>query len=112
MSAAIVTAGEGAKRRSGGGREDPPPGVGVTLPSGMRALIWLLILATLAAILASLGFGLFHLARGGGDGSRKLARALTIRIVLSLLLFALLMLAWYKGLISPHPLHGGAPPHP
>jgi Protein of unknown function (DUF2909) len=79
----------------------------------MRALILLLILATLAAILTSLGFGLFHLSRGHPEDSRKLARALTIRIALSLVLFALLMLAWYLGLISPHPLEGGgARPHP
>ncbi len=43
--------------------------------------------------------------------SAKLARALTVRITLSLVLFALLMLAWYFGLISPHSLQG-APPHP
>jgi len=31
----------------------------------------------------------------------------------SLALFALLMLAWYLGLISPHTLQSGnAPPHP
>jgi hypothetical protein len=79
----------------------------------MQALVWLLILASLAGIVASLGFGLFHLSRGGADDSRKLTRALTIRITLSLVLFALLMLAWYLGLISPHTLQSGsAPPHP
>jgi hypothetical protein len=67
------------------------------------SVIWLLILATLAAIVVSLGSGLFHLSRGRGEeDSRKMARALTVRITLSLLLFALLMLAWYFGLISPH----------
>lgn len=71
----------------------------------MQSLIWLLILAVLAAILVSLGSGLFHLSRGRGEqDSRRLARALTIRIVLSLVLFALLMLAWYLGLIAPHGL--------
>jgi hypothetical protein len=66
-------------------------------------IIWLLILGTLAAILVSLGSGLFHLSRGRGEeDSRKMARALTLRITLSLLLFALLMIAWYFGLISPH----------
>jgi hypothetical protein len=66
-------------------------------------VIWLLILATLAAIVVSLGSGLFHLSRGRGDeDSRKMARALTVRITLSLLLFALLMIAWYFGLITPH----------
>lgn len=76
----------------------------------MESLIWLLILAVLAAIVVSLGSGLFHLSRGRDeDDSRKLARALTIRIVLSLALFALLMLAWYFGLISPHGLSPTAP---
>jgi Protein of unknown function (DUF2909) len=91
----------------------PPPLGGAKLRGGMRGLILLLILATLAAILASLGFGLFHLSRGRPEDSRKLARALTIRITVSLVLFALLMLAWYLGLISPHTLQSGsAPPHP
>ncbi|HUE48396.1 MAG TPA: DUF2909 domain-containing protein [Steroidobacteraceae bacterium] len=79
----------------------------------MRALVLVLILTSLAGIVASLGFGLFHLSRGGADDSRKLARALTIRIAVSLVLFALLMLAWYLGLISPHGLQSGSvPPHP
>jgi hypothetical protein len=66
-------------------------------------LIWLLILGTLAAIVVSLGSALFHLSRGRGEqDSRSMARALTLRITLSLLLFALLMIAWYFGLISPH----------
>jgi hypothetical protein len=76
----------------------------------MESLIWLLVLAVLAAIVVSLGSGLFHLSRGGGEeDSKKLARALTIRIALSLALFALLMLAWYFGLISPHGLQPLAP---
>jgi hypothetical protein len=73
-------------------------------------VIWLLILGTLAAILVSLGSGLFHLSRGRGEeDSRKMARALTLRITLSLLLFALLMIAWYFGLISPHGVEPIAP---
>jgi hypothetical protein len=78
----------------------------------MRALVLVLILASLAGIVASLGFGLFHLSRGGADDSRKMARALTIRITVSLVLFALLMLAWYLGLLSPHSLQSGGAPHP
>jgi len=72
----------------------------------MSALIWLLILVALGVIIASLGSGLFHLSRGGEQDSQRLARALTIRITVSLVLFALLMLAWYFGLIQPHPLGG------
>jgi hypothetical protein len=76
-------------------------------------LVWLLILVSLAAIIASLGFGLFHLSRGRADDSGKMARALTLRIALSLALFVLLMLAWYLGLIAPHGLDGSrVAPHP
>ncbi|MGB6604369.1 MAG: twin transmembrane helix small protein [Steroidobacteraceae bacterium] len=75
-------------------------------------VIWVLILGTLAAIVVSLGSGLFHLSRGRGEeDSRKMARALTVRITLSLLLFALLMIAWYFGLISPHGIEPVVP-HP
>jgi len=77
----------------------------------MNHLVWLLVLACLLAIVISLGLGLYHLSRGSPEDSARLARALTVRIAVSLLLFALLMLAWYFGLISPHPLQGaGAPP--
>ena len=71
--------------------------------------MWFLVLGALLAIVASLGSGLFHLSRGRAEDSRLLARALTIRITVSLVLFALLMIAWYFGLISPHSLQGGAP---
>jgi Protein of unknown function (DUF2909) len=71
----------------------------------MDSLVGLLIVCALAAVVLSLGSGLFHLSRGRGDeDSRKLARALTLRIAISLALFALLMIAWYFGLIAPHGL--------
>jgi hypothetical protein len=63
-------------------------------------LIRLVIVGLLAAIVISLGVALYHLGSGKGDSS-KLLRALTIRISLSLLLFVLLMIAWYAGLITP-----------
>lgn len=75
----------------------------------MPGLIRLLVIAGLLAVIASLGSALFHLSRGGQHDSKKMARALTFRITLSLVLFALLMLAWYAGLISPHPVQ---PPPP
>jgi uncharacterized BrkB/YihY/UPF0761 family membrane protein len=76
----------------------------------MGHLIWLLVLACLFAILVSLGLGLYHLSRGTPEDSARLLRALTVRIAVSLLLFALLMLAWYFGLIAPHPLQGAGSP--
>jgi Protein of unknown function (DUF2909) len=66
-------------------------------------LIRLVILGLLAAIVISLGTALYHLGSGKGD-SRKLLRALTIRIALSVVLFALLMIAWRAGLITPRGL--------
>jgi hypothetical protein len=78
----------------------------------MRQLVWMLVLVCLAAIVVSLGLALFHLSRNSTADSGKLARALTVRITLSLVLFALLMIAWYFGLISPHTLQGGGPPQP
>jgi fatty acid desaturase len=70
-------------------------------------ILRILILLVLGAIVASLGSALLHLSRGGRgneDESRKLSRALTVRIALSLALFLLLMLAWRMGLIAPHDL--------
>jgi len=75
----------------------------------MRSLVGLVTLACLLAIVVSLGSALFHLSRGTEQDSAKLARALTVRVALSLLLFALLMLAWYFGLITPHTIQGTAP---
>ncbi len=72
----------------------------------MEHLVWLLVLASLLGVLVSLGLGLYHLSRGRPEDSERLLRALTVRITMSLLLFALLMLAWYFGLISPHALQG------
>ena len=63
----------------------------------------ILVIVILFAIIFSLGSALFHLARGKGD-SKKMARALTVRVGLSVVLFILLMLAWQAGLITPHGL--------
>jgi hypothetical protein len=68
----------------------------------MPELFRIVVLIALAAIVASLGSALYHLSRGSQQDSAKLVRALTVRIVLSLALFALIMLAWYAGLITPH----------
>ena len=65
-------------------------------PIKILVVVWLLF------IVASLGNALFHLSRRNRteEDSRKMARALTIRIGLSLALFVLLMAAWYFGLIK------------
>lgn len=64
-------------------------------------VIKILIIVTLFAIVISLGSALFHMSKNKGD-SKKMVRMLTIRVGLSVLLFILLMVAWYNGLITPH----------
>ena len=66
-------------------------------------LIKILIVACLIAIVISLGSGLFHLVNDKGE-SKKMVRALTVRIALSVALFILLLIAWSQGMIEPHGL--------
>jgi len=77
-----------------------------SIKCGLMDVIKILIIVVLFAIVGSLGSALFHLSRGRGnpnnDESRKMAKALTVRIALSVILFILLMLAWYNGLIEPN----------
>ena len=67
----------------------------------MGPLIRIVVIVVFVGILVSLGSALYQLTRAGGDSS-KMVRALTWRIGLSVVLFLLLMLAWYAGLIQPH----------
>ena len=59
------------------------------------------ILIILLIILISLGSALFHLIRGKSTGE-QMARALTIRVGLSVLLIAFIVVAAALGWISPH----------
>ena len=65
----------------------------------MRIVIFLV----LAGIIVTLGVALYHLASNRGS-SDQLLRSLTLRVVLSVALFLLLMIAWRFGLIRPHGL--------
>ena len=62
----------------------------------------LFVLAGLLAIVLSLSSALVQLVRNKSESSLKMARALTIRIGLSILLFVLLLVAWQLGWIQPH----------
>jgi hypothetical protein len=64
-------------------------------------MIKALILLVLAAIVLSLGSGMFHLVKDEGQ-SKRMVNALTVRVALSVLLFVLLIVAWRAGLIEPH----------
>ena len=66
-------------------------------------LIKFLIVVAMAGIIASLASSLFYLAKDEKD-SKRMVRALTVRISLSVILFLLLFLAYFTGLIQPHGL--------
>jgi len=66
-------------------------------------LIKIAIVVMLVLIVGSLFSALFYMAKDKGTGERAV-RALTVRITLSLILFGLLMLGFYTGVIGqPHP---------
>jgi hypothetical protein len=60
-----------------------------------------LIVLMLVLIIGSLGKALYHLSQRTPGDSRKMVRALTWRIGLSVGLFILLMVAYYNGWITP-----------
>ena len=59
-----------------------------------------LIYGLLAAIVVSLGTGLFYLRRDDAD-SPKLLRALQVRVALSLVLIIVLVATYFMGWIEP-----------
>jgi hypothetical protein len=64
-------------------------------------MIKLLIGIIFLAILVSLGVGAVALVNDKGH-SKKLVNSLTARVLLSVLLFVLLIIAYLTGLIHPH----------
>ena len=66
------------------------------------------IIATLLAILGSLASGLIYLIKDNGRSTRT-AKALTVRIGLSVFLFLMLMLGIFTGVIKPHGIYPTAP---
>jgi hypothetical protein len=59
----------------------------------------LVVFALLAAIVISLGSGLFYLSRDNAD-SHKVLRALKIRVALSAILILFLLASYYLGYIQ------------
>lgn len=63
-----------------------------------------LIVAGLLAIIASLAAAGFFMLRGGKEGeskSKRMARALTLRIGISVALFICILVAWQLGYLRP-----------
>jgi hypothetical protein len=71
--------------------------------SGVAMLTKALVIALIVLILASLFSALTFIYRDKGDGTRA-ARALTVRITLSITLFLLLLAGFYFGFIPAHGL--------
>ena len=66
------------------------------MAKSMKYVVFLL----LAAILVSLGSGLFYLSRDDAD-SNKVLKALKIRVALSVVLITFLIASYYMGWIQP-----------
>lgn len=66
---------------------------------GTGCTVKIVVILFLAFIVASLGSALYFMVKDRGQGSRTV-KALTVRITLSVVLFALLMLGFYFGLIT------------
>ena len=60
-----------------------------------------LVIVILALILISLGKALFHLSSSKPEDSGKMVKALAWRVGLSVLLFALLLVAYSQGWVQP-----------
>ncbi len=61
------------------------------------------VVLILGFIVFSLGQGMYYLAKDDGDVDKtRVVKALTVRIVLSLTLFLLLILGYFLGLLQPH----------
>jgi hypothetical protein len=69
----------------------------------MEFMYKLPVLLVLGFIVFSLGEGMYFLARDDGDVNKtRVVKALTVRIVLSLVLFGLLIIGYLTGVIEPH----------
>lgn len=72
-------------------------------------LLKIVVILTLVAIIASLASGMLFLVKDKGQTERT-AKALTVRIVLSVSLFALLMLSIAAGWLKPHGVYPAGHP--
>jgi len=71
---------------------------GLHLPTA-RSQLKIIVLIFIVLILASLGSALYFMVKDKGSSTRT-AKALTWRIVFSIVLFMLLMLSYHFGLIN------------
>ncbi len=70
-----------------------------------------LVILAFVAILGSLGAALIFMLRGGREGqdqSKRMARALAMRVGFSILLFVCVLIAWKLGYIQPTGIRAGS----
>lgn len=67
-------------------------------------LMKVVVVFVLLLIVASLGSAMVYIMRDSGQSTRSV-KALSIRVGLSLLLFAMLFVAYFFGWITPHGLY-------
>jgi hypothetical protein len=66
-------------------------------------MIKIILIIAFLLIIVSLGSALFHLVNNkSGELSPQVAKALTVRIILSVLLFAIVFILVATGLVKPH----------
>ncbi len=63
----------------------------------------LIVIALVSVLVALAGAGFFMLRKGSNPHERdaRMARALALRVGLSIALFLLVLLSWYMGWIAP-----------
>lgn len=74
------------------------------------ALFKIAVIVALIIILIALGSGLVFLVRDKGQ-SKRAVKSLTWRIALSIVLFILLFVGYFTGMIRPHGINPQAPPN-
>jgi Protein of unknown function (DUF2909) len=75
-----------------------------------RRMKTIMVVALLAVLAALVSAGVFMLKKPGADQpdkDRRMARALAVRVAISVALFLLILVAWYFGWITPKGLPSG-----
>jgi protein-S-isoprenylcysteine O-methyltransferase Ste14 len=68
----------------------------------------IIIVLLLLAVLVSLASGMFFLVQDEGESDRTV-KSLTVRITLSIVLFLMLVVGYFTGMIRPHGISPEAP---
>ena len=69
----------------------------------MDILFKLPVILTLLFIVFSLFQGMYYLAKDDGETDKtRVLRALTVRVVLSIMLFGMLLLGYFFNMLQPH----------